>query len=71
MSATTTVADYERSTEARWDNDQMLWFCHVGVKNRSNALILQATFYGRTAMVAINRAEAWCTLMSALKPPKS
>lgn len=71
MSATTKVKDYERSTEARFDDDKMLWFVDCGVKNRSGNLILHSTHYGKNGAIAMNRADAWCLIMSAVKPPES
>lgn len=71
MPATKTVGQYERSTDAREDADKMLWYVDCGVKSISGKLILHSTHYGKNAAIAINRADAWCLIMSDMKPPES
>lgn len=70
MPSTRTVGDYEIGTNAIYDVDDDLYLVKMGVKSASGKLILQAIWVGINPEQAFNRAEAYCTLMTALKPPK-
>lgn len=71
MSATKTVGDYEMGTTCLYDLDDGLYYCKMGVKNKKGELILQAIWCGISPEQAFNRAEAYCELMTNLKPPNN
>lgn len=73
MSATKTVGNYEVAKRADRNGsiDEDLFYVKMGVKNKRGELILQAIWVGITEDQAMNRAEAYCELMTNQKPPES
>lgn len=69
MNATQPVGDYEISSLALWDSEEELWYLKAGVKSRTGKMIIHITAWGKSPEVARNRAETYCRIMSALKPP--
>lgn len=70
MSDIKTVGNYEIGP-AIWDADLETWCIRAGVKSRTGSLIIHITAHGKSPEVAKNRAEAYCLLMTAMRPPES